>query len=84
MNLLLGLIKKPPDYESTHATQFSFNNDFESTHATHFSLNNDFESTHATHFIKTDYESTQATLDQNWAHDRYRLLRLCIKIGMCV
>ena len=61
-------------------TQFLKNNDFESTHVTHMLKNNDSESTHATHFLKTEYESTQATLDQNWAHERYRQLRLYIEI----
>ena len=46
---------------------------------------NDSESTLATHVLNNnDYESTQATLDQNWAHERYRQLRLCIEIGMCL
>ena len=40
---------------------------------------------YATHAFKNnDYESTQATLDQNWGHERYRQLWLCIKIGMCL
>ena len=43
--------------------------------------NNDSESTH---ILNTDDESTQATLDLNWAHEHYRQLRLCIEIGMCL
>ena len=75
LNRLMRLIFFKQDYELTLAIYVLKNNDYESTLATHVSKTKGYESTHATLFFN-DYESTQATLDQNWAHERYRQLRL--------